>query len=326
MKKLFAILGIVLILGVGAYSAFAGPTPPAPVNKVFVQGRYGEYCVDPIGWTSKGYKVGVWGDSVAIKAQALDTNGHLVNSTFSYKVVETGQTGTMALVDSTNLEYQVSPLVPNGQKYTVDVTVNGVTGRGYIYRDPANCDACHATPPGHIANSANWGKCHECHNLGVVMHKHAYNKGGVTTNCYSCHPAGCLDTDLHATTLNMTCTDCHGDLSKTVDGTFKISGMAGKPLCANCHDSAHAEPVINTKTGARDLFTDSNGHGASRAAKMNCASCHDAPHRVVKPNFTVAGLPNNCSGCHTTQATNNNMAPDCNRCHVSALDPHLVKK
>lgn len=308
---------------VAAGFTFAGkPVPPTAV-KVWADGRYGEYCTDPQSWKDAGYNVGIWGPSVPFKAQATDKSGYLLDGTFNFNVILTGQTGTMAVQDAANKEYQFSPSVPQGIHYDVDVAVDSAAARLTIYRDPAKCDACHATPPGHIADPATWGKCHECHNLGVVMHKHAYSKGGITTACYTCHPTGCLDTDLHKTRLNMWCTDCHGDLTMTQNNTFKISGMAGKPYCADCHDANHAE--YQPRSGARELFVESNGHGRAKGARMACISCHGAPHRVQKPNFDV-GLGNNCSGCHTDKATDNNMGPNCGSCHVSSFDPHLTRK
>ncbi len=321
-KSILMVVVCGLLIGLGSQAVIAGKTE-APVDKVYVEGRYGEFCTDPQSWVDAGYTVGIWGPSVPFKAQAFDTEGHLVQDTFSFEVIETGETGSMALHDSNNLEYQFKPYVPEGITYNVAVTVGEVTGTGKIYRDPAKCDACHSTPPGHIADSANWGKCHDCHNLGVVMHKHAYNKAGLIDQCYTCHPTGCLDDDIHKAEYNMWCTDCHGDLSQTATGTFKISGMAGKPYCADCHDSKHAE--YQPKKGERELFCESNGHGKSNGARGACISCHGAPHRVKRPSFDV-GLNNNCSGCHTTQASDGNMGSDCANCHEHQWDPHLVVK
>ncbi len=321
MKKIISILAMTaLIAGLSALPALAGkpggttPPPTAAVNKVFTEGRFGEYCTDPAARVSAGYKVGIWGDAVPFKAQAVDANGYKVGGTFDYRVALTGETGTMPLADPSDLVYQVSPNVPQGIQYDYTVTVGGVTGNGAVYRDPAKCDACHATPPGHIADPAKWGNCKSCHDLGVVMHKHAYTKGGIVTDCYTCHPTGCLDTDLHKSQLNMWCTDCHGDLSQTQNGTFKISGMAGKPLCADCHDRTHQE----TTRGV--LFAESVKHGG-----MLCISCHDAPHRVKKPSFDT-GQGNNCSGCHSTQASDPKMGTNCGQCHKSSLDPHAVNR
>ncbi|HAK60026.1 MAG TPA: hypothetical protein DCO77_06525 [Nitrospiraceae bacterium] len=273
-------------------------------NLVFTQGRFGEYCTDPSSWVRGGYQVGIWPTNVPFKAQAVDKNGYKVNATFNYSIA-TGS-GIMDLADASDLVYQAAPPTPEGKAYPYTVTVDGVSASNSVYRDPATCDSCHSTPPGHIANSSTWGKCHDCHNLGVVMHTHAVQSARIgDTDCYACHPTGCYNTDAH-NRLGLWCTDCHGMLSDVLNGTFKISGQAGKPLCADCHDREHSEPTRGV------LYAESTMHGG-----MLCASCHNAPHRVEKPTMA-------CTDCHTTQANDPKMGPDCGSCHKSNVDPHLV--
>ena len=319
MKRLlvmFTVFALVLTLGMTVFAkGKPAPDPTDPANKVFTTGRFGEYCSDPIPWLQQGARVGIWPTNVPFRAQAVDANGYKVSGIFDYSVALTGETGTMALVDANDLVYQKAPYVPEGIHYDYTVTVDGVTGSGTLNRDPAQCENCHSSPPGHIADPATWGKCRTCHDLGEVMMTKAYVKAGLTDQCYSCHPTGCWDTDLHKTQFNMWCTDCHGDLSQTIDGTFKISSMAGKPLCADCHDRLHKEPTKGV------LFAESTRHGG-----MLCISCHDAPHRVVKPTNLGDGVNNNCSGCHTTQPNDPKMGPNCGECHKSSWDPHLVTR
>jgi hypothetical protein len=297
---------MVTLLATAALAGKPAPPPPAqPVSKVFTQPRYGEYCTDPATWVRNGYKVGIWATNVPFKAQAIDKAGYKAAGTFNYSVTGS-DSGVMPLVDSTNLVYQQSPYVPNGSNYAYTVTVSGITGSNSIFRAPAKCDSCHSTPPGHTGSSANWGKCNTCHNLGEKIHSSHRSRVGSTSNCYACHPQGCLDTDLHAKTLGFTCVTCHGDLSMTANNTFKIEKMAGRPKCANCHDRNHAEGTA--------LYTDSYKHGG-----MLCASCHNAPHRVIKPTQT-------CTTCHTTQAADPKMGANCGQCHKSSVDPHLVNR
>lgn len=284
------------------------------IGKVFAQGRYGEYCTDPARWIQARFKVGIWPETVPVNAQAVDNNGRKVAGTFSYEVMATGETGVMDLVNPRNLVFQKSPYVPDGINYGYTVTVNGVSREKTIYRSPAKCDTCHAVPPGHIMDQSTWGQCRTCHDLGVVVHKHAVEKAGIPDDgCYTCHPTGCLETDVHRTGHNISCAGCHGNLSNVMTGTFKISGQAGKPRCADCHDARHGEPVAGV------LFTDSSGHGG-----MLCSSCHSSPHRIIKPAKLGDGISNNCQNCHSSHVGHSVMGGNCGQCHGSSWDPHLA--
>jgi hypothetical protein len=283
-------------------------------GKVFSQGRYGEYCTDPARWIQAGFKVGIWPETVPVNAQAVDNNGRKVAGTFSYEVMATGETGVMDLVNPRNLVFQKSPYVPDGINYDYTVTVNGVSRKKTIFRSPAKCDTCHAIPPGHIMEQSTWGQCRTCHDLGVVVHKHGVEKAGIPDDgCYTCHPTGCLENDVHRTGHNISCAGCHGNLSNVLTGTFKISGQAGKPRCADCHDARHSEPVGGV------LFTDSSGHGG-----MLCSSCHSSPHRIIKPAKLGDGISNNCQNCHSSHIGHSVMGGDCGQCHGSSWDPHLA--
>lgn len=309
MKRMLVIIGVCILALTVATMGLA-----ATANKVFTEGKFGEYCTDPVSWVNAGYQVGIWGTNVPFKAQAVDANGYLVEGSFTY-LMDTGESGFMDLID-TGI-YQKAPYVPDGKHYAYDVSVDSATASGVVYRDPAQCDSCHATPPGHIADPATWGQCKSCHDLGVQIHTHAATTANVAPdNCYACHPTGCYDTDVHKDpAINLWCTDCHGTLSDVLTGDFKISGQAGKPLCGDCHDRNHQE----SKKGG--LFADANKHGG-----MLCISCHNSPHRVEKPVNLGDGVNNNCSGCHTTQGSDPKMGMDCGACHKSSWDPHLVNR
>jgi hypothetical protein len=310
-KVLFAsaLFCLILLSGLCTLSSAGAAT-----NKVFTEGRYGEYCTDPAKWVQAGYKVGIWPATVPFKAQAVDYEGKKIGGTFSYKVSATKENGIMDLTDPRNLVYQKSPNVPKGMNYSYSASTQRISAANTIYRAPAKCDSCHAKPPGHIANQNNWGKCKTCHDLGVKIHTHAIKRAGISDNgCYTCHPAGCLDQDVHRTNAGMFCTNCHGNLSSVIAGRFKISGQAGKPECADCHDANHREPVQGI------LFADSNGHGG-----MLCISCHNSPHRIIKPVNFGDGTYNNCSKCHVNQANDREMGRNCGKCHSSSRDPHVV--
>lgn len=274
--------------------------PPVDgVIRILTAPRYGEYCYDPSGWLQQGYNVGIWGPTVPIKAQGIDNRGWIVATDFTWSA---GQEG--GAMDGRKGLYTAS--VPTTSQVNYTVTADGTSATDTIYRHDATCTACHATPPGHIADSANWGRCHDCHNLGNVMHVHAFNAGIAVDNCYACHPMNCFSDDVHASNpINLWCTDCHGDLADSLTNSMGISGQAGKPQCADCHDAQHSE------TG---LYCDDSGHGT-----LQCISCHSSPHRVKAVAMT-------CAECHPEQPTDNNMGPDCAQCHVSSTSPHLVVK
>jgi len=284
-------------------------------GNIFTSGKYGEYYADPARWVSAGYNVGIFGNGITFKAQAVDSNGKKISGSFAYKITSTGQSGVLDLIDAQNLMYQKTLSLPLGNDYAYSVTVNGMTTNGTIYSTAAKCDACHAKPEGHIADQSTWGQCRSCHNLSNVTHTHIY-KFGATFQCYTCHTAVSSNTDIHSTLTNpsgytgFTCVNCHGDLSMTQNNTFKTAGMAGLPACANCHDNSHGEPVAGVS------FSDSVGHGG-----MLCISCHSSPHRIQQPmNLGTSGV-NNCSGCHAN-ATHG--GTNCGQCHGNSWDPHLV--
>lgn len=284
-------------------------------GKIFTAPRFGEYCTDPAGWVEAGFKVGIWAEAVPVKAQALGPGKSKDQGALTLLVPATKEKGPMSLTDPVHEVYEKSPTVPLPKNYVYGVSAKGMIGKGTIYRAAAGCDSCHATPPGHISVQGNWGKCRDCHDLGVKVHTHAVAKAAIADNgCTSCHPKGCLDKDVHKS-RGLDCASCHGGLSNVMAGTFKISGQAGKPKCGDCHDSAHREPK-----GGKALFADSTGHGG-----MLCLACHGSPHRVVKPTKLGAGRGDNCSGCHLTEARAPNMGPNCGECHGGGTDPHLAK-
>ena len=293
------------------------PPPPSPSQAgiIFTAGKYGEYYADPARWVNAGYRVGIWGNNVTVKAQAIDSNGKKIAGTFSYRITSTNQYGVLNLIDAQNLAYQKALTLPLGQNYAYTVTSNGTTANGTIYSIAAKCDACHRTPEGHIADQSTWGSCRSCHNLSNVTHKHIY-KFGATFQCYACHTSDSSNGDIHLTLTNpsgypgFTCVNCHGDLSMTQNNTFKTSSMAGLPKCADCHDRNHSEPVAGVS------FSNSVGHGG-----LFCISCHSSPHRVQRLMNRGTSSTNNCSGCHPN-ATHSGAS--CGDCHGSSWDPHLV--
>lgn len=267
---------------------------------------YGMYCWDPPSWIDGGYRVGIWCYKIPIRAQSLDKRGRLFDEAPGFTVEPTGESGLMELIDSSISLYRgfINADAPN--EYLVTVVVDSASTVAIAKRRNASCDVCHPTPPGHISVEMTWGNCHECHNLGDKLHRHAYNAYIPIDKCYTCHPSGCLSGS-HGQ-RGIWCTHCHGTLEDAAYGRMKISGQLGKPLCADCHDPIHSEP-------GGELFVNSSGHGG-----IWCINCHGATHvELSQP----VGL-NNCIYCHTVQANIKWMGPNCALCHGSSFSPHFV--
>ena len=273
---------------------------------VLANPEYGMYCWDPPSWLNAGYKVGIWCYRIPIRAQSLDKRGRLYTEAPGFTVDVTGESGIMELFDSAISLFRAPITAAGPAEYNVTVVVDSASTIAVGKRRNATCDVCHPSPPGHISAELSWGNCHECHNLGDKLHRHAYNAFIPIDKCYTCHPSGCLS-GVHGQ-RGIWCTPCHGTLEDAAYGRMKISGQLGKPQCGDCHDPVHSEP-------GTALFVDSAGHGG-----IWCINCHGATHvESAEP----VGL-NNCTLCHTIQATLKWMGPNCALCHGSSSSPHFV--
>ena len=264
---------------------------------------------DPVAWLNAGFQVGIWAKVLPVRAQSMDIQGLLLANTPAFSVRPTGQTGSMTLLraDVSLYEGLIDASAGAGD-YLTTVTVDAASATPVIYRRNFTCDACHPTPPGHIATPAIWGKCNQCHNLSSNIHIHAYNAGIAADNCYQCHPTGSLNS-VHSQQIGLWCIDCHGTLLDAPNNQMNISGQLGLPHCADCHDLLHSENLPA-------LFADSVGHGG-----LWCSNCHGPVHAEIS---TPLGYKN-CRLCHTTQASLPSMGPNCQKCHSSSISPHLVK-
>ncbi len=279
----------------------------AVANLVLANPPKGMYCWEPIAWLEAGLAVGMWDLDLPVYAQSFDKKGHLLDAIPTYTVQNNGQTGIMVLARPDILLFEGLITADLGVDYLTNVFVDSVSTVAVTHRRSATCEVCHPTPPGHIANSYTWGNCHNCHNLGNVLHVHAYKANIPVDQCYQCHPSGCL-IGVHGQ-VGLWCNDCHGNLVDAANNQMRIPGQAGFPYCADCHDQLHAENLPK-------IYMDSAGHGG-----VWCINCHGATHT----NFTPAFGLNNCQACHTTQATTPFMGPDCGLCHGSSISPHLVR-
>lgn len=273
----------------------------------------GMYCWDPIAWLDAGFQVGLWKSDLPIRAQSFDTRGHLIDAVPTFSVQPTGQTGSMTLLRADVHLFQGMISAPGPNDYLATVTIDNASTTAVNHRRSATCESCHPTPPGHIANSFTWERCHDCHNLGNVLHVHGYNANIAIDDCYQCHPTGCLS-GLHGQ-IGIWCTNCHGNLADAVNNQMKISGQLGKPYCADCHDALHSENFP-------ELYMNSVGHGG-----VWCINCHGPTHIQTVQSFGYNPLGyNNCEACHTVQANISWMGPNCGICHTSSVSPHLVTK
>jgi hypothetical protein len=191
---------------------------------------------DPVAWLNAGFQVGIWAKVLPVRAQSMDIQGLLLANTPAFSVRPTGQTGSMTLLraDVSLYEGLIDASAGAGD-YLTTVTVDAASATPVIYRRNFTCDACHPTPPGHIATPAIWGKCNQCHNLSSNIHIHAYNAGIAADNCYQCHPTGSLNS-VHSQQIGLWCIDCHGTLLDAPNNQMNISGQLGLPHCADCHD------------------------------------------------------------------------------------------
>jgi len=273
---------------------------------VLANPEFGMYCVDPTSWKNAGYNLGIWCTKIPIRAQSLDKQGRLYDEAPGFSVDVTAETGIMEVFDSAVSLYRGIITAANPASYLVTVVVDAASTVTEARRRSAACDACHLTPPGHISKKLTRGNCRKSHRHTDKMHRHAYNAYIPIDKCYTCHPTGCLS-GVHGQS-GVWCTACHGTLEDAANGRMKLTGQLGKPQCKDCHDSMHSEL-------GSDLFVDSTGHGG-----IWCINCHGPTHvELAQP----LGL-NNCTTCHTVQASIRWMGPNCARCHGSSSSPHFV--
>ena len=283
-------------------------TIAANATLVLANATSGMYCCDPIAWLGAGLQGGgIWEKSLRLCAQSLDRQGFLLAVAPAFSVQTTGQTGTMSLARSDLLLYEgIINLEGGSADYQVTIAADKAATTSIIHIRNATCDSCHPVPPAHIASSAFWGKCNLCHNLGNVIHVHAYKAKIAVNDCYRCHPIGYLS-GAHSQ-IGLGCTDCHGNLEDAANNRMKISGQLGEPHCADCHDLQHSE-------NPAALYVDSAGHGG-----IWCINCHGPTHaESVRP----LGY-NNCQVCHAMQVHQRQVGTDCKACHNSSTSPHLV--
>jgi hypothetical protein len=217
------------------------------------------------------------------------------------------------------------PQIMTHTDYKVIIRAGKTSQTLTVHVRPAGCDArgCHpVAPPRHVLEKQSidfcTSRCDNCHSFALKIHTKHYNKvPHDASGCYVCHPhRGCLiGLDFEPTYkphCNMTCLDCHGTLSDSIKGAFKMRRQRGLPRCDDCHDDK--EDVYPEK----NTFKNSYGHGG-----VACINCHASTHLSV---FTTIGFNACARYCHTTQPYDSKMGPNCAKCHNSSVSPHKVKK
>lgn len=345
MRKttLVILSSLVAVSLLGASEAFAGQVVPT-TNMIVGRPAKGMYCADPAGWINNGYRVYVWSNATPVKAQAFDTEGYLLTPStgITYQVEATGQTGAMTVGDATNKVYTATPTSMRADlvgefNYQINYTADGKTFSGVVRRWNAKCDGCHATPPAHaLANQATTpgvSLCRNCHALGeIMMRSHALrvpaSEQTTSAACYRCHPGPCYS-GVHLNKFpndSIGCVTCHGTMIDAANGRMKVPGQLGFPKCQDCHVS-DPNQTFPYATNPNVEFKSSVAHGRERrGARVLCIVCHNSMHMEEKPQGWGDGLNNNCVKCHVNKPTDKNMGPVCSNCHVSASDPHWVRK
>ncbi len=179
---------------------------------------------------------------------------------------------------------------------------------------PTTCIACHqadynaATDPDHVANALS-NECTQCHSTaGWVPATLDHDLTGfpltgahVSVTCNSCHTSGYKGTPTD-------CYACHeSEYTQTPDPNHNAAGFSTD--CIECHSTSAWSPanldhsVTGFPLSGAHLAVACNQCHASGYTGTNseCLGCHesdfsdadDPPH---------AGLPTNCTQCHTTSA------------------------
>jgi hypothetical protein len=161
---------------------------------------------------------------------------------------------------------------------------------------PVLCAKCHGSNALGMTGNPNLP------NFSKAMHsKHSGKVPNTTDGCYQCHPGPitkCLR-DVMSQKYNLTCIECHGNMSKVAEN---LNPWLNEPRCDNCHTNPNF-----AQNNA--LYRHSTGHGG-----VYCEACHDSTHAIAlsrEANDAIKfigwqgfnGTLRKCTVCHATQPT-----------------------
>ncbi|HEY8076651.1 MAG TPA: CxxxxCH/CxxCH domain-containing protein [Labilithrix sp.] len=211
------------------------------------------------------------------------------------------------------------------------------------------CGSCHALPPadGRAEHANKATECSTCHGAGYSQTAKTVNK--------ATHINGVTDT----TTLNLTCTSCHGDNTRaalagadpelqsappkgthaeTLTSTLAVGahvahlnkGTFSNPIACN---ECHAVPIsVNHSNGVVDMafgtlaktggVTPAWNVGATTCTASYCHGNFKGGSTTAAPNWEVAGTLA-CNSCHALPPAtpeHSNPALACSTCHGAGYD------
>lgn len=195
------------------------------------------------------------------------------------------------------------------------------------------CKTCHKTK---FTSPIQYSRCTNCH---TDYHNNQFAKQGVTPDCSQCHTVnGFVGSSytieqhnesifpLKGAHLATPCFACH---KKEAKWSFREIGLR----CVDCHADIH-KPAISEKyypqSGCENCHNENrwnlvnfnhdktNFKLGGAHSKKTCRDCHFKPVPDGKFTQQFAGMPVNCSGCHTDQHASQfdiDGKTDCAQCH-----------
>jgi hypothetical protein len=158
-----------------------------------------------------------------------------------------------------------------------------------------DCSTCH-----NVNGFSEFNYTIEQHNAGSFPLQGAH----IATPCFACH---LKEKTWNFRNIGKRCDDCHENIHQTA-----ISEKFNSPgACNTCHNPNRWSEVRfdHSKTS----FSLEGAHAA-----QSCKSCHFKKDNDEKVHQQFAGLPVNCSGCHTDKHNRQfekNGVTDCVSCH-----------
>ncbi len=234
--------------------------------------------------------------------------------------------------DKINIAPYLAALATQGYVYQSSLQQTALSGT------PILCASCHSTnalgTPGVTGIASLTSDMHTLHGpqINYANGISLDNQTDPLTSCYLCHPGVKTQCNRGAMSSNVTCQNCHGNL--TTVGNPTRAGWLDVPACQMCHENSTRYTTTfdtnglwrvatdtrfatqpNVPKAPYQLFRQSNGHG-----NLGCPSCHGAPHAefaTSQPNDQLysrklqghTGKIAECTTCHNPVPFTNNGGP-----------------